>query len=253
MTHIVHSKANATSSLSFKHLAAAAMVASCASFAQTAMAEVIDFNKTDNQFMGHDDYFLSDGGNFWLSAYSNVVGAQPGDLVGGVFDGSDPQGCGIACPTNNATNYYGVLNDGILQIDAAKVGGTVSILGFDASFLGHAQGVSYPAVAGLLRVQGFYANGTSLYETYQLAGPVGGNFQFQHYDTSSAFGAQQFSSVAFYGFSCNTAGSCGAFSSNKGQFALDNVVAAVPEPSTYAMLLLGLAGIGFAARRRKQA
>ena len=253
MTRIVHSKAAATSRLSFKHLAAVAVLTSCASFAPTAMAEVIDFNKTDNQFMGHEDFFLSDGGNFWLSAYSNVVGAQPGDLVGGVFDGSDPQGCGIARPNNNATNYYGVLNDGILQIDPVKAGGTVSIRGFDASFLGYAQGASYPAVSGLLRIQGFYADNTSMYETYQLAGPVGGSFQFQHYDTTSNFAAQQFSSVAFFGFSCNTAGSCSAFSTNKGQFALDNVVAAVPEPSTYAMLLLGLAGLGFAARRRKPA
>jgi PEP-CTERM motif len=31
----------------------------------------------------------------------------------------------------------------------------------------------------------------------------------------------------------------------------DNVVTAIPEPSTWAMLLIGFAGIGFAAYRRR--
>ena len=59
-------------------------------------------------------------------------------------------------------------------------------------------------------------------------------------------------SISIASFSCDFDGECNAFNSNQGQFALDNIsdVSAVPEPSTYAMLGLGLALVGFAARRR---
>ncbi|MGY1489104.1 PEP-CTERM sorting domain-containing protein [Methylobacillus pratensis] len=40
---------------------------------------------------------------------------------------------------------------------------------------------------------------------------------------------------------------------NSFAFQLDQVVAAVPEPSEYALLLAGLAFVGFAARRKQQA
>lgn len=251
MTRIVQSQSGRPATFPLKHIAAAALLALTAGMAPAAMAGVIDFNNFDNTFVGHSDYFET--GGFRLTGESNVAGANPGDLVGAVLDGSDRYSCDIACPTNNSSNYYAALNDGILFLEASQPGGLVSVQGFDASFIGHAQGISYPAVSGLLRLQGFYADGSSVYETYQLGGPIGGNFQFQHYDTSASFGSQQFASVAFFGFSCNTAGSCSAFSTNKGQFALDNIVASVPEPSTYAMLLLGLGAVGFAARRRQQA
>lgn len=252
MTRIVHSKAaSAASPFSAKHLTGAAILALSAACAPAAMADVINFDNIDSQFVGHGDSL--EFGKFLLTGASNAAGASYGDLVGAVFDGTDPAACGMACPTNNMSNYYASLNDGIVYLDPLKTGGSVSLQGFDASFIGYAQGVTYPAVAGLLRVQGFYANGSSIYETYQLGGPIGGNFQFQRYNTSASFGNQQFASLAFFGFTCNTAGNCNAFSTNKGQFALDNIVASVPEPSTYAMMLLGLAGIGFAARRRQQA
>jgi fibronectin-binding autotransporter adhesin len=38
--------------------------------------------------------------------------------------------------------------------------------------------------------------------------------------------------------------------SSSNSFEFDNVVAGVPEPSTWAMLLLGFAGLGYAASRR---
>lgn len=235
----------------FKKLLAGAMLGAALAYAPAAMADVITFNNLDNQFVGHGDSF--DFANFSLTGISNVPGASPGELVGAIFNGSDPASCGQACPTNNPNNYYAALNDGYVSLDPLKAGTSFSLQGFDASFIGYAQGASYPAVAGLLRVQGFYADGSSLYETYQLGGPVAGSFQFQHFDTSTNFSSQRFESLAFFGFTCNTTGSCNAFNSNKGQFALDSIVVSVPEPSTYAMMLLGLAGIGFVARRRKQA
>ncbi|MRW85746.1 PEP-CTERM sorting domain-containing protein [Pseudoduganella sp. FT26W] len=61
----------------------------------------------------------------------------------------------------------------------------------------------------------------------------------------------------FYGYFCNgKTGSCSAFNTNQGQFALDNIIltaAAVPEPETYALLLAGLFLTGVAVRRKKTA
>lgn len=251
MTRIVQSKAVATSCHSFKRLAGVAVLALSAGVAPAAMADVINFDNFDSQYVGHGDWLETP--NFVLSGGSYDPSAQPGELVGAIYDGTDPDACGMACPTNNTSNYYAALNDGIVYLDPLRPGQNFSLQGFDASFIGYSQGVSYPAVSGLLRVQGWYANGASVYEDYYLSGPTGGSFKFQHFDTSAAFGSQQFASLAFFGFTCNAGGSCSAFSTNKGQFALDNIVASVPEPSTYAMMLLGLAGVGFAARRRKQA
>ena len=155
MTRIVHSKAASSA----KILAAASLVAVCAGYTPSAMAAVINFDNFDSQFVGHGDAF--EVGQFVLTGASNAVGANYGDLVGAVFDGTDPAACGMACPTNNTSNYYASLNDGVVYLDPLRTGGSVSLQGFDASFIGYAQGVSYPAIAGLLRVQGFYADGTS--------------------------------------------------------------------------------------------
>ena len=214
-----------------------------------AHAGVIDFENIGNGLVGHFEQFQDAG--YLLTGYSNVVGATPGDLVGAVLDGSDPGSCvgGLACPVNNPSNYYAALNDGVLYMDAAS-GLDFSIESFDASFIG--TGAPYGSVAGLLRVQGFLAAGGSLIQDYLLAAPDSAGFAFQHFTSTGAFAAGSFTEVAFFGFTCNTVGSCTAFNSDQGQFALDNITAAVPEPSSALMLLLGLAGIGAISHRRSQ-
>ena len=59
-----------------------------------------------------------------------------------------------------------------------------------------------------------------------------------------------------FSYFCNgTTGSCGAFRTNLGQFALDNialdVVSAVPEPSGLGLVLTALAACGAVSRRRR--
>ncbi|HAT33815.1 MAG TPA: PEP-CTERM sorting domain-containing protein [Janthinobacterium sp.] len=214
-----------------------------------AHANVIDFEGYANTVVTHGDSFQQAG--FLMTGLVNDISAQAGDLAGVVVDGGDPGLCaGLACPSNNASSYFAALNDGVLLLDPAQAGNKFQIKGFDASFIGSAAGMAYPTVAGLLRVQGFYADGTSMYETYNLAGGANG-LSFQHFNASANFGNQSFSEVAFFGFSCAATGTCTAFNSNKGQFALDNIVASVPEPSTYLMLLTGLLCVAAAARRRR--
>jgi hypothetical protein len=51
---------------------------------------------------------------------------------------------------------------------------------------------------------------------------------------------------------CDYTGTCTAFETNQGQFAIDDLnVSAVPEPSAYAMLGTGFLFMGAIARRRK--
>ncbi len=215
-----------------------------------AHASVIDFEGIGNNLIGHNDVFQQGGLAF--TGYSLADLATPGELVGAIVDGTDLGVCaGLACPVNNQTNFYSALNDSALFIDPAHAGDSFKIKGFDASFIGAVAGASYPAVAGLLRVQGFYADGSTVFENYSLNGPTGGSFGFQHFNTSGTFGEQAFTQVAIFGFTCNTTGACSAFTTNKGQFAIDNILVAVPEPTTYLMMLLGLASIGAVARRRR--
>ena len=226
--------------------------------AGAAQAAIIDFEQPIDSpyaqsapFFGNGDEFYQSG--YYFNTFSNDPNAWPGDLVGAMINGSDLDMCsGLVCPTNNPTSFYGALNDSVMAFGRLD-GQSFAVNGFDASFIG-AEGASLPAVSGLLRLQGFTSNGTYLTQTYQLAGPnVAGALGFGSYQTSGAFASTMFESVYAFGFSCNSAGSCGAFSSNTAQFALDNLsVTAVPEPETSAMFALGLLAMGAAVRRRRQ-
>jgi hypothetical protein len=232
-----------------KRLIGAAFIGAAA-LAAPAYAGTIDF---EGQFgpTAHGDWLEQSG--YYLTYLSNVAGAQPGDLAGTYIDGSDSSSCvGGSCPVNNPTTYYGALNDSYVDVMSVTNAARFNIRGFDASFIGGtAPGTGYPAIAGLLRIQGFLADGSSVTETYQLAGPTNNAFNFAHYTTSTAFASQNFVEAAIFGFVCNTAGSCSAFSTDRGQFGIDNITLAdVPEPSSALMVGLGLVGLGAATRRR---
>ncbi|MET3134892.1 hypothetical protein AAKU55_005195 [Oxalobacteraceae bacterium GrIS 1.11] len=214
-----------------------------------AHAGVIDFEGYSNTVVNNLETPFAQAGVL-VGGLSIAPGAQAGDLVGLVVDGSDPGACaGLACPTGNSGSYFAGLNDGVLDLSTANAANHVQIKGFDASFIGATAGATYPARAGFLRVQGFYANGTTKYEDFNLLSGTNG-FTFQHFNASTSFGAQQFSEVAIFAFSCKSSNDCSAFNSDKGQFAIDNVVVSVPEPTTYMMMLAGLIGIGALSRRR---
>lgn len=213
-----------------------------------AQAEVINFN---NQFglVGHGDVNVQ--GSFALASLSNSPASLPGDLVGAFIDGSDSLSCpGGACPVNNPTTYYGALNDSYLGI--FRVDGLPFHVGsFDASFIGAYPGNNYPAVAGLLRILGFRQDGSSRSQDFLLPGPDSSGFNFQHFTPTVSFQAEYFTDVIFYGFTCNLNATCNAFSTNRGQFAIDNL-SFVPEPASLALFGAGLAGL-FGMRRRQRA
>lgn len=223
-----------------------AAVLGAAALVAPAQATVLDFDDYYG-LIGHGDMLEEDG--FLMAGMSNAPEANFGDLVGAVLDGSDPYSCiSGTCPVNNPTPYYASLNDGLFYLEHGTPGRSFHIRSFDASYIGD-NATSYPVIAGLLRIQGFRADNTWMTETYQLAGPVGGAFRFASYNTSATFGQQDFVAAYFFGFTCNSAGSCTAFNSNRGQFALDNITL-VPEPSTGLMFGLGVVGLCAFARRR---
>ena len=235
---------------------AGAVALACAILPSAQANTTIDFENAPLNLLGNGDYFTDNG--FYVGAYSNSALGQPGDLVGVVAQGSDQSCWNMACPSaaSNPSRYVMGLNDGYLDI-THTTGQAFSIQSFDASFVGAYDSVTYPAVPGLVRIQGFLSNGTSLSQTYSLGGMSSSGFQFGHFLTSGAFATTQFVEVAIFGFVCNTSGNCSAFSSNQGQFAIDNIatsaVAPVPEPETWLMFGSGLLGLAAVARRRRAA
>lgn len=234
-----------------------ALIAAIAVSAGAAQAEMIDFEQPVGgptapfaPMLTHEDVFLQ--GSYSFTTFSNTSNAQFGDLVGAMINGSDPFMCfGVVCPTNNASTFYGALNDGAVAFSRMD-GQSFAVNSFDASFIG-GMGASLPPIAGLLRLQGFTSTGSTLSQTYQLAGlNDSGALDFGSFNTSGAFASTNFTTVYAFGFACNTGGACNAFSTDRGQFALDNIsVTAVPEPETTAMFGLGLLAIAAAVRRRQ--
>jgi hypothetical protein len=204
-------------------------------------------------FLVHNDEIVNKG--FYIDAISNAAAANPGDLVGSILNGTDLAStcAGLTCPSNNSTTFLAGLNDGLFAIGA--VGDALfRFAGFDASFIG-AQGVALPAVPGLVRLQGVRADNTSITQTFNLGGPSStGALSFRSYATTGAFSTTLFQYVYLFGFSCNTAGACAAFSNDQAQFAIDNInVNAIPEPSTWALMLGGLAAAAAVRRRSVKA
>lgn len=199
---------------------------------------------------------------FLVAGISNAAGAGAGDLVGALVNGSDLAATcvGVVCPSNNATTFYAGVNDGYMylaeQTDSNK---PFTIAGFKASFL--ANGVDpIPTVggSGLLRIQGVKADGSgSLTQTFTLApGNASGQLSFSSYLTTGAFATTQFKYAFIFGFYCDTTGACtNAFTNDKGQFAIDDInvslAGAVPEPASWGLMGLGLAGMAAFVRRRR--
>lgn len=193
-------------------------------------------------------------GNYGIGFYANTADGGAGSLVGSIITPGFSDCTDMACPVNNQTSYYASLNDGYADIIHLDPQVRMSVNSFDASFIGGVAALSgYPVVSGLLRIQGILANGASVTETYQLAGPSATGFQFAHYETTAGFRANLFTEILVFGFACNASGSsCTAFNSDRGQFALDNLnLTDVPEPASLALFGLGLVGLTVAARRRQ--
>lgn len=229
----------------FNQLAVVAALGACS----LAHAGVLDFEgpSADTPFIFAGD--INQFGDYWAESYG---GTQPGDLVGSVIDGSDNGLCvGITCPANNASHYCAALDDGYFYF-GLKDNLNFTVKSLQASFIGAGQ-PSFPATSGVLLLQGYDSAGVAVSSALQigLSGPTAGAFNFASYDLSATtFGNTSFGFVLVLGFACDASGDCNR-GANLANYALDNfVTVTVPEPGTWALLGLGLAGLGVFSRRR---
>jgi hypothetical protein len=176
-------------------------------------------------------------------SFSGSGGSNVGVVAGGAV-------CGPVCADDGTSTLIFGLPPGA-GITPASVGPLVitgpaafNLQGFDYAEL-QPTGSSFNAT--FLRVVGNLVGGGTMSEIVTLDGAndgPGGNADFQTVAFDSAFASASFTSVDI----------TGKFNSDRpGGFALDNVVltGGVPEPASWALMILGFGGAGALLRRRR--
>lgn len=142
------------------------------------------------------------------------------------------------------------MNDSYLDLQRLGSSTSFRVSSFDASFLGDSNAPSTP---GFVRFQGITAGGVSSTATFALGGFTNGAYSFSHFVAPTSFSSIDFVELLAFGFACNNANTtCSAFSTDRAQFALDNIVLVdVPEPSDLFLVAIGLLGMSLVVRNRR--
>ncbi len=230
-----------------------------------ANATVIDFENVDTSaapfapLLSSFDVLTQNGLRFGAYDPNDPFGFG---LVGSLTNGADSSTClDGACPNGNSSNYLSVLNDALFYMNAG--GAQLTLNGFDAAFLGAAGSAIPVGQTAFLAVEADRADGSYAVGFYALGGAASnGHTTFQSflasapafYQGTGTLTSGYVDSIYAYAYYCNPGtGSCSFDTSNKGQFAIDNIsvsVTSVPEPAPWMLMSLGL-GLAAAWRRRR--
>ena len=246
------------------HVFSGAAALLCAGGAHSA---VIDFENVDASgapfapLLSDGDYLLQ--GDYFVQTLDANNASNPfvsdGSLVGQLSTGSAPGSClDGTCPAGNSSTFLSVLNNGLVYIAGT---GSLVLSSFDAAFL-PPSGVALPAGSvALLGIEADRSDGSYAIGVFNLNGPsaVTGATSFASYRASDAqivagtgtLTSGEVIDLYAYAYYCGTSASCSFESTNRGQFAIDNIALNVPEPSEWALMALGLGALGIAVRRRR--
>lgn len=162
---------------------------------------------------------------------------------------------GAVAPTNNTTQFYFNANDGDLLLSRSD-GSAFSLDGFSVAFVPLAESRA-PAQTIVIVAYATTMTG-DVFGTYFGLGntesTTGGSAFLSYADPLDFAPFTNLASVDFFACALTSSSVCAVATRNNGQFALDNVLvtaAAVPEPATFAMMVLGLLTLVLAGRRRR--
>lgn len=224
--------------------------------AQASITSVIDFNTIAPLNLNGNESVRF--GDYTLTAKASPIAQFLGlDSVAGsgMTVNGDSEACTIlACPAGDS-QYYAGINDGAVNFTSVFNDFQISSLNF--AFVGPVANLPDDSY-GQLILTGTKVGGGTITASRNFAGQDGnGDFMFSHWDLGADWAQQHLTSLSissciFSGNSCIN--SLDELAGNQAQFAIDDLqLTTVPEPGSIALLMLGAAGMGMAARRRRAA